>query len=55
MVTNRQLSQEVYGIDETIMIKLSIRHLRQKIEPDPNNPIYILTIPGVGYQLVTHH
>ena len=34
------------------MIKATIRHLRQKIEPDPNNPIYILTVPDVGYTLV---
>ena len=34
------------------LIKAHIRHLREKIEPDPSNPSYILTIPGVGYTLV---
>lgn len=28
-----------------------IRNLRRKIEPDPDNPIYIQTMYGVGYKL----
>lgn len=28
-----------------------IYHLRKKIEPDPNRPIYIETVYGVGYRL----
>lgn len=27
-----------------------IKNLRKKIEPDPQNPIYILTVHGVGYK-----
>jgi DNA-binding response OmpR family regulator len=27
-----------------------IRNLRQKIEPDPRNPMYVLTVFGVGYK-----
>src|SRR5947209_13720858 len=34
------------------LIKAHIRHLRQKIEPDPGKPCYILTVPGVGYTLI---
>jgi DNA-binding response OmpR family regulator len=29
-----------------------IRNLRRKIEPDPDNPVYIQTVYGVGYRLV---
>jgi DNA-binding response OmpR family regulator len=28
-----------------------IRNLRRKIEPDPDNPVYIQTVHGVGYRL----
>jgi DNA-binding response OmpR family regulator len=35
------------------LVKVYIRRLRQKIEPDPGNPCYILTIPGVGYTLAS--
>ena len=36
------------------LLKEYIRHLRFKIEPDPMNPTYILTIANVGYKLVGH-
>ena len=53
--TARQLSSEVWGpsdVEGTGLIKVVIRHIRQKIEQDPNNPVYILTVPGEGYKLV---
>jgi DNA-binding response OmpR family regulator len=31
-------------------IDVHIRHLREKIEPDPKNPEYLLTVRGVGYR-----
>ncbi len=31
-------------------IDVHIRHLREKIEPDPSDPSYILTVRGVGYR-----
>src|SRR5256884_1921170 len=44
-----------FGNDgDTGLIKAHIRHLRQKIEPDPGEPHYILTVPGVGYTLIRH-
>jgi DNA-binding response OmpR family regulator len=27
-----------------------VRHLREKLEPDPAEPEYILTVRGVGYR-----
>lgn len=37
-----------YGDNRTIDVH--IRHLREKIEPEPANPRYIKTVRGVGYK-----
>lgn len=53
--TASQIINRVWGFGEvgdTYLIKAHIHHLRQKIEPNPNNPRYILTVPSVGYTLV---
>jgi DNA-binding response OmpR family regulator len=53
--TANQIVTHVWGYDgdgDAGLIKAHIRHLRQKIEPDPSNPHYILTVPGVGYTLI---
>ncbi len=42
------------GDGEVSLIKAHIRHLRQKIEPDPGKPRYICTVPGVGYTLIRY-
>ena len=34
------------------MLRQLVHRLRSKIEPDPANPIYIETVPGLGYGLV---
>ncbi len=55
--TAGQIVSYVWGFGndgDTCLIKAHIRHLRQKIEPDPNKPGYILTVPGVGYSLIHH-
>ena len=33
-------------------IDVHVQRLRKKIEPIPQNPIYIVTVPGVGYKFV---
>ena len=42
------LGTEFEGYDRTI--DSHIKNLRQKIETDPKNPIYVKTIHGVGYK-----
>jgi DNA-binding response OmpR family regulator len=37
------------------MLRQLVRRLRSKIEPDPANPSYINTVPGLGYGLVVTH
>lgn len=34
------------------MLRQLVRRLRAKIEPDPSEPIYIQTVPGLGYGLI---
>jgi two-component system alkaline phosphatase synthesis response regulator PhoP len=43
------LGSDFLGIDRTL--DSHIRNLRQKIEADPKNPLYIRTVYGVGYRL----
>ena len=31
---------------------VTMRRLRQKLEPDPNHPTHLLTVRGIGYRLV---
>lgn len=33
------------------IVKVHVRHLRQKIEPDPVHPRYVLTVRSMGYML----
>jgi two-component system KDP operon response regulator KdpE len=52
ILTHRALLQAVWGPEygnETVYLWTYIKRLRQKIEPDPRNPRYILTQAGVGY------
>lgn len=37
------------GYENTLMVH--IRRLREKLEPDPSHPQYILTVRGLGYKL----
>jgi two-component system KDP operon response regulator KdpE len=52
ILTHKQLLEKVWGweyTDDVDYIRIYISHLRQKIEPDPSLPKYIITEPGVGY------
>ena len=51
--SKEQLYESVWGYDSAIEgnnLTSFIRKLRKKIEPDPDNPQYILTVWGVGYK-----
>lgn len=37
------------GVDDATLLKGHIRNMRRKLEPDPSEPTYIQTVPGVGY------
>ena len=40
-----------YGYFGDGRLDVHIRRLRTKIEPDPANPRYVVTIRGLGYKL----
>jgi len=52
VLTQKQLLEKVWGwewVDDIDHLRIYIWHLRHKIEPDPTQPKYIITEPGVGY------
>jgi two-component system KDP operon response regulator KdpE len=55
VLTHRTLLANIWGgnyTDQTEYLRVFIRHLRKKIEPEPAKPRYILTDPWVGYRFV---
>jgi two-component system KDP operon response regulator KdpE len=52
VLTHRLILKEVWGGETDIQyLRIYIRQLRQKIEPDLDRPRHILTETGVGYRL----
>jgi two-component system, OmpR family, KDP operon response regulator KdpE len=54
IVTQRQLIREVWGPerqDDSRSLRVCIKNLRAKLEPDPRQPRYLVTETGVGYRL----
>lgn len=54
VLTHRYLLTNVWGNEyqtQSHYLRIYIRQLRKKIEPDPTQPRYILTEPGIGYRL----
>jgi len=57
VLTYDQILAKVWGYeyrDEPHYVRLYVNYLRQKLEKDPANPIYILTERGVGYRFVDY-
>jgi len=53
LVGQRQLLQTVWGPayeKETHYLRVYLAQLRRKLEPDPANPRYLTTEPGMGYR-----
>jgi len=53
VVTHRQILREVWGPaheHDTQYLRVYIGQLRAKLEPDPANPVLVVTEPGVGYR-----
>lgn len=53
VMTRDFLLDKIWGyeyVGETRTVDVHVRHLRQKIEKDDKNPVYIQTIRGIGYK-----
>ncbi|MEJ2733537.1 MAG: response regulator transcription factor [Anaerolineae bacterium] len=54
VILHRELLRAVWGPEygeETEYLRVYMRYLRQKLEPEPSNPRYLLTQQGAGYML----
>ena len=52
VMTHKALLKEVWGSETDVQyLRIYVRALRHKIEPDPERPEYIRTEQGVGYRL----
>ena len=54
VVTHQHLLKEVWGsihVHDTHYLRIFMRKLRQKIEPEPNTPRILITELGIGYRL----
>ena len=53
VLTHRYILKEIWGIgyqSDTQYLRVFVGTLRKKIEPNPNQPIHIITENGVGYR-----
>src|SRR5581483_7043653 len=56
VVTHEQLLTEMWGpahSEDPQYLRIFVRKLRRRIEPNPSRPRYLLTELGVGYRLRT--
>jgi two-component system phosphate regulon response regulator PhoB len=52
-----QLLDAVWGTDRFVTprsVDVYIRRLREKIEPDPEHPVFLKTVRGAGYLFEIH-
>ena len=55
LLSSEQLLSNAWGpeyVDDNQLLRLYVAYLRQKIEPDPSNPRYILNERGMGYRFM---
>ncbi len=56
VLSREDLLEKVWGYDyfgDGRLVDVHVRRLRTKIEPDPANPRYVMTVRGMGYKLQT--
>lgn len=56
VLTHRQILKEVWGqnaVEQMHYLRVYMARLREKLEPLPSRPSFLITEPGVGYRFVT--
>ncbi|MHB8961291.1 MAG: winged helix-turn-helix domain-containing protein, partial [Candidatus Limnocylindrales bacterium] len=54
VLTRGQIIDRVWGADyvgDTKTLDVHVKRLRAKLEPDPGNPSFLVTVRGLGYKL----
>ena len=54
VLTRGHILERVWGPEhrgDPRTVDVHVRWLRSKIEPDPHDPVWLLTVRGVGYRL----
>ena len=57
-VSKDELFRHVWGYEQsggTNLVEVAIRRLREKIEVNPSEPVYLVTVRGAGYKFSTEH
>lgn len=55
IITPAEIAQAVWSSNQKkSLIRINIMRLRQKLEPDPNNPQILLSVPRKGYIFLGH-
>ena len=53
VLRSETIIERVWGYDargDTGSLKAHIRHLREKVESNPEDPVYLRTVRGAGYR-----
>ena len=55
VLTHEQIINEIWGPfnSDSLLLRVNIANIRRKIEPNKNDPRYILTETGIGYYVAT--
>jgi len=55
LLTREFLIEEIWGHDyvgDTKTLDVHVKRVRRKIEPDPHDPVFLVTVRGLGYKFV---
>jgi two-component system, OmpR family, response regulator RegX3 len=55
LLTREFLIEEIWGADyvgDTKTLDVHVKRVRRKIEPDPHEPVHLVTVRGLGYKFV---